>query len=216
MERVRANRVRIKQGNIIKRHISEHKSIYIILSILFLVGFIIGSINAAFAKENIKNESQNYILEFVESLKTQEIDNDILFRESIRANTKPIMIISLFGLVFVGIPVIFLYIGLYSYSIGFTVTSILASLGYPKGITFILTLMIPQEIILLPTIFIIAVNAILFSKTMLKMNSRTTNIKAELIKYTCVFVLGILVTIGVSLFETYIGSNLIKLAVGIM
>jgi len=216
MERVRTNRIRVKQENILTRHIAEHKSIYIILSILFLVGFIIGSINAAFAKENIKNESQNYILEFVESLKTQEIDNDILFRESIRANTKPIMIISLFGLVFVGIPVIFLYIGLYSYSIGFTVTSILASLGYPKGITFILTLMIPQEIILLPTIFIIAVNAILFSKTMLKMNSRTTNIKAELIKYTCVFVLGILVTIGVSLFETYIGSNLIKLAVGIM
>ena len=216
MERVRTNRVRIKRGNIITRHIFEHKSIYIMLSILFLIGFIIGSINAAFAKENVKNESQNYILEFVESLKTQEIDNDILLRESISANIKPVMMISLFGLVFIGIPVIFMYIGLYSYSIGFTVTSILASLGYQKGIAFILTLMIPQEIILLPTMFIVAVNAILFSKTMLKMNFRTTNIKAELIKYTCVFMMGIIVTIGVSLFETYVGSNLIKFAVGIM
>jgi len=37
--------------------------------------------------------------------------------------------------------------------------------------------------VVLVLLIIIAVNAILFSKTMLKMNSRTTNIKAELINF---------------------------------
>ena len=120
----------------------------------------------------------------------------------------------LFGLVIIGIPFIFIYIGIYSYSIGFTVTSILASLGTSKGIAFIFTLMIPQEIILIPTIIVIAVNAILFSKVIL--NPRNINLKTELIKYTCVFIIGILLAVGISLFETYVGSNLIKAVVKIM
>ena len=214
MERVRTNRVRIKQGNILTRHMHEHKSIYIILFFIVVIGFVIGAINAAFIGENVKKESQNYILEFVESLKTQEIDNNILLRESISANTRPIIYIMLFGLVIIGIPFIFIYIGIYSYSIGFTVTSILASLGTSKGVSFIFTLMIPQEIILLPTILITSVNAILFSKVIL--NSRNINLKTELLKYTGIFVIGLLVAAGISLFETYIGSSLIKAVVKIM
>jgi len=213
MNRARINRVRMARGNIFTRHISEHKSIYIILFLLFIIGFIIGSINSAFVKETVKIESQNYILEFVESLKTQEIDSQILLRESINANIKPIIYIMLFGLVIIGIPFIFIYIGIYSYSIGFTVTAIMSSLGAKKGVAFILTLMIPQEILLLPTIFIIAVNAILISKAILK---RNTNLKTELLKYAFVFIVGILVAVGISLFETYVSSNLIKWVVNIM
>jgi stage II sporulation protein M len=214
MERVRTNRVRIKQRNVLTRHIGEHKTIYIMLFLLFVVGFTIGSINAAFVDEEVKIQSQNYILEFVESLKTQEIDNNILLRESISANTKPIIYIMLFGLVIIGVPFIFICMGIYSYSLGFTVTSILSTLGINKGVPFIFTVMIPQEIILIPTIMIVAVNAILFSKVIL--NSRNTNLKAELLKYTCVFVIGLIVAIGISLFETYIGSNLIKFVVQMM
>jgi len=214
MERVRTNRIRIKQGNMFTKHISEHKMIYFMLLLLFIIGFIIGSINAAFVREEVKMESQNYILDFVESLKTQEIDNEILFQESINANIKPIIYIMLFGLVIIGIPFIFIYLGIYSYSIGFTVTSILSSLGISKGIAFIFTLMIPQEIILIPTIIVIAVNAILFSKVIL--NSRNINLKTELIKYTCVFIIGMLLALGISLFETYVGSNLIKFVVKTM
>ncbi len=214
MERVRTSRVRVAQGNILTRHIAEHKMIYLMLSALFIIGFIIGSINAAFVNEEVRNESKNYILEFVQSLKTEEIDSNILLKESISTNIKPIIYIMLFGLVIIGIPLIFLYIGIYSYSIGFTVTSILASLGTSKGISFIFTLMIPQELVLLPTIMIMSVNAILFSKVIL--NPRNANLKAELIKYTAIFVVGLLIVVGISLFETYVGSNLIKAVVKIM
>lgn len=213
MNSVRKSRAKYAQKNILQRHIYEHGGIYIILGLLFLVGFIIGAVNAAFVKETVKAESQNYILEFVESLKTQEIDSQILLRESLSANTKPIMLILLFGLVIIGIPFIFMYIGIYSYSIGFTVTAIMASLGAQKGIVFILTLMIPQEILLLPTIFIVAVNAILISKVILKRNS---NLKTELLKYAFIFVIGMLVAVGISLFETYVSSNFVKWAVNIM
>lgn len=213
MSRLRMKNARYSEKNILQRHIYEHKAIYLVLLILFFAGFIIGSINAAFVREEIRTESQNYILNFVQYLKTQEIDSNILLRESITANIKPVVYIMLFGLVFIGIPFIFIYIGLYSYSIGFTVTSIIAGLGVKQGSAFILTLMLPQEIVLLPTIFVIGVNAILFSKVMLKINNRSVNIKKEFLKYTMIFVIGLLIALGISLFETYIGSSLTKMAI---
>lgn len=215
MERIRDRRIRGTHKNIFQRHLCEHSGIYVILGMLFVIGFIIGSINAAFAKENVKIESQNYILEFVESLKTQEIDNEILLKESISANVKPVIFIMLFGLVVIGIPFIFVYIGIYSYSIGFTITSIFSSLGVSKGMSFIFTLMIPQEIILLPTIFFVAVNSILFSKTILKINNRGCELKKELLKYFVIFIVGVVITIGISFFETYIGSYLVKAVMNI-
>lgn len=216
MHSISSKRVRATQKNMLQRHIGEHGGIYVILIILFALGFIIGGINAAFAKDNVKIETQNYILEFVEALKTQEIDNTILLRESIGANAKPIIFIMLFGLVLIGIPFIFIYLGLYSYSVGFTVTSALGTLGIKQGLAFVFALMLPQEIILIPTIFFVAVNAILFSKIMLKMNFRTVDIRKELLKYTCIFIICLLITIGISLFETYIGSNLIKLVLNLV
>ena len=216
MIKTRLKRLGNSHKNILQKHLYEHSGIYIILIILFTAGFIIGTINASFAKENIKIESKNYILEFVEALKTQEIDNEILLKESISANAKPIIYIMLFGLILIGIPLIFIYIGLYSYSIGFTIASIFASLGIKQGIAFIFSIMLPQEIILLPTILIVSVNAILFSKTMLKMNFRTLDIKKEILKYSITFVTGILIAIGISFFETYVGSRLVKVVVNCM
>lgn len=208
-------RIRAKQtnSNILKIHINEHRGIYIVISIMFVIGFIVGTINAAFIDENIRNESHNYILNFVEYLKTQEINNKILLKESLIANIKPLIYIMLFGLIFIGAPFILVYIGLYGYSIGFTVTSILASLGTSKGIIFIFAMMIPQEIILLPTLAIIATNAILFSKMMLRINNRSIDIKKEFLKYSIIAIMAALVIIGVSLFETYISSNLTKIAI---
>ena len=74
-----------KEG-IIKRHIAEHKAIYIIILGIFTFGFIIGSMNSAFLGQDIKQESTNYILTFVESLKTKNIDNNLLLREVIISN----------------------------------------------------------------------------------------------------------------------------------
>ena len=210
MRRIRAMQT---NSNILKIHINEHRGIYIVISIMFVIGFIVGTINAAFIDENIRNESHNYILNFVEYLKTQEINNKILLKESLIANIKPLIYIMLFGLIFIGAPFILVYIGLYGYSIGFTVTSILASLGTSKGIIFIFAMMIPQEIILLPTLAIIATNAILFSKMMLRINNRSIDIKKEFLKYSIIAIMAALVIIGVSLFETYISSNLTKIAI---
>lgn len=210
---MKRTRSRYTKNNIISTHISEHKGIYFLILITFMIGFVIGSIKSVFIDEAIKAESHNYILNFVEYLKTQEIDNKILIKESLSANIKPVIYITLFGLILVGAPLIFIYIGLYGYSVGFTVTSIISSLGNARGIAFILAMMIPQEFILLLTVFVLSFNAIRFSTTILKINNRNINIRTECLKYVSICIVAVLVSVGVSMFETYIGSNLAKMVI---
>ena len=93
---MKRTRLRYVEKNIFQKHIQEHSGIYLMVFFIFLIGFLIGTVNAAFIRDELKTESQNYILNFVEYLKTQEIDNKILLQESIQANIKPIIYIMIF------------------------------------------------------------------------------------------------------------------------
>ena len=200
----------IRKEGIIKTHINSHKYLYIIITALFTLGFIIGSINSAFLGQDIKQESSNYILNFVESLKTKNIDNNLLLREVIASNLKPIIYIWIFGLIIIGIPAVFIYIGLYGYSMGFTVTSVISSLGVGKGSVFLIASLIPQEIVFIPIIFFMALNAIMFSKSI------GSNIKSEILSYTILLIITSIIIVGISLFQTYIGTPLVKSMMSIL
>jgi len=198
----------IRENSIINRHINQHKTLYIIILLLFSIGFIVGAINSSFLNQDIKQESNSYILNFVESLKTKEINSNLLFREVIISNIKPIIYIWIFGLIIIGIPVILIYVGLYGYSLGFTVTSVINTLGMGKGTVFLITSLIPQEIIFIPLILFMSLNAILFSKTI--SNSIKSNLRNEIMSYTIIFVVSGIITIGISLFQTYVGAYIVK------
>ena len=101
-----------------------------------------------------------------------------------------------------------MYIGLYGYSMGFTITCVINSLGVGKGSLFLITSLIPQEIIFIPIIFFMALNAILFSKSI--NGSIKSTFKNEIVSYTLLLILGGICVLGVSLFQTYIGTYLIK------
>jgi len=198
----------IRKEGIIKSHINNHKSLYLIITLIFTIGFIVGSVNSAFLGQGIKEESANYILNFVEFLKTKNIDDNLLFREVIISNLKPVLYIWIFGLIIIGIPAVFVYIGLYGYSMGFTITSVISSLGVGRGSAFLITSLIPQQIVFIPIIFFMALNAIIFSQII--NNTIKSNLKSELISYSTIFIISSILVLGVSLFQTYIGVHIVK------
>jgi len=198
----------LRKEGIIRKHIHEHKSLYLIIVLIFTLGFIVGSVNSAFLGQDIKQESTNYILNFVESLKTKNIDNTLLFQEVMSSNLKPIIYIWIFGLIIIGIPAVFIYVGLYGYSMGFTITSVISSLGGGKGSVFLITSLIPQEVIFIPVIFFMALNAIIFSKII--NNSIKSNMKSEIMNYTLLLIISSVLVFCVSLFQTYIGVHIVK------
>lgn len=198
----------LRKEGIIKRHISDHKVMYITILFIFTLGFIVGAVNSAFLGQEVKQESINYIITFVESLKTKNINSTLLCKEVILSNIKPIICIWILGLIIIGMPAIFIYVGLYGYSLGFTITSIINSLGVIKGSIFLITSLMPQEIIFIPLILFMSLNAILFHKII--NNTLRSSLKSEILSYTFLLLISSVIVLGVSLFQTYVGTNIAK------
>lgn len=211
--RRRCTRAYNNQHNFIKEHFRQYKMLYILLLVIFSIGFIIGATNSAFLGQEAKGEASKYIVSFIDSVKTKDIDNNVLLREILISDLKIIVYPWLLGLVIIGMPLIFVYIVLEGYALGFTITSIIGGLGWGKGILFISAGMLPQEIILIPLMFMVAVNGIMFSKIILKNGNRTVDIKNEFYKYIVTLLISASIVVGIVFFETYVGTSVVKFIV---
>ncbi|MBQ7668700.1 MAG: stage II sporulation protein M [Clostridia bacterium] len=193
---------------LVKKHILIHKVAYTVILVIFTIGFIIGSLNAVYLDKNIKDDTSNYIGKCINTLKAENIDKNILLKETIVNNLKPVICIWLLGLVVIGIPVIFIYLGFYGYIIGYTIVIVLNSLGFLKGTLFLLIMLLPQEFVIVPTIFFMVLNAIIFSKMLKSFTS--SNLKREVVSYSVIFILSGLVVIMVSIFQTYVSMHILS------
>jgi stage II sporulation protein M len=211
--RRRYTRAYNSEHNFIKEHFRQYRILYILLLAIFSTGFIIGATNSAFLGQEAKGEASKYIVSFIDSVKTKDIDNNVLLREIFISDLKIIIYPWLLGLVIIGMPLIFVYIALEGYALGFTITSIIGGLGWGRGILFISMGVLPQEIILIPLMFMVAVNGIMFSRIILKSGNRTIDIKNEFYQYMVTLLISAIIVVGIVFFETYIGAGIVKFIV---
>lgn len=205
---------RLKKQNVFKSFFMAHINLYICLIILFFVGIVFGAIHSNFVKDENLIESFHYITDFMNALKTKQINVDILLREYLWNNLKPGILLWLLGLVILGIPLIFVYILFEGYSLGFAATLIIKGLGGSKGALFIGLTVLPQEIVIVPVLLTLSVNSILFAKAIWQKKERNTNIKFDLYRYIFLFIVAIAMLIAISMFQTYIQMPLVKSWIG--
>jgi len=205
---------KIKKQNVFKSFFMAHINLYICLIILFLIGIVIGAVHSGFVKDENLIESFHYITDFMNALKTKQIDVDILFREFLWNNLKPGFFIWILGLVILGIPLIFLYILLEGYSLGFALALVIKGLGGSKGVLLISTAILPQEIIIVPVLLTLSVNSILFAKAIWQKKERNTNIKFDIYRYIFLFIVAIAMLVAISMIQTYIQMPLVKNFIG--
>ena len=99
---------------IIFTHIENNIKEYLIVSIIFFIGIIIGVIFINNASENQASEISNYITSFTEELKDNKDINTFLLST------------------FIGISIVYLTICLRGFCLGYTISSIILSLGIRK------------------------------------------------------------------------------------
>ena len=204
---------KLKKVSVFRQFFLAHINIYVFLSILFLVGLIVGCIQSAFLGDQARTESYNYILSFLDAFKSKEINIDILFQEFLISNLKPAFWLWLFGLWIIGIPLICVYIVFEGYSLGFAISIILNSLGSSKGSIFLGVSLIPQELILVPVFMTLGVNSILFANAVWHRKSRNISIKFDIYRYIFLFIISVAILIAVAVIETYVQVPLIKMTI---
>ena len=148
-------------SKIIQNHIANNKKEYIIFTLIFIIGLFLGVMFINNCKTTQLDEIKQYFESFIEKLKaTEKLDISKLLKNTLKENI--ILAISLwfFGTTVIGLPIVFGIILYRGFCLGYTISTIILTLGVKKGILFIFSSIFLQNIIFIPSILALGVSRI--------------------------------------------------------
>lgn len=110
-------------------HIENNLKEYIIVSIIFLIGIVVGVIFINNTSDNQSVEINNYISTFVQDLKDNKDINDLaLLKDSIKKNCVLAIFLWFMGSTIIGISIVYLTVCFRGFCLGYTISSIVMTL----------------------------------------------------------------------------------------
>lgn len=192
---------------ILIEYIIRNKKNFIIIAILFCIGISIGIFFINNSSESQKEELNLYITSLIDKVKkTDSINNFDLLLLSIKENVSLILLVWFLGCTIIGGIFIYLAIIYKGFTIGYTISAMIAVLGAKQGIILSIISLFFQNIIFLFSFFLIAENGIKLYKGIY---TRCINLKEEVIRHTIIMLISIMLSIFSSLVEVYISMNLL-------
>ncbi len=182
----------------IKKTISDYIGrnkwqILIVFASLF-AGIIIGSFFSVRISEDKSDAMTKYIQNFVSAYGLQSVDNGKIFKFSLYNNIKLMLFLWISGLWVGFLPFGILQVGLKGYKIGFS-TAVFVRIFGIKGIIFALLSVLPQLVIVLPTVIIYSVFNINFAFSLknARFQRLSNNLKNKLYIRNLIFFVGAVV-----------------------
>lgn len=199
----------------ILRHLYENIKLYIIVTIIFVIGITTGVIFINNTTGEEATEIQSYITEFINLLKQgYHVDTGALLKKSLSDNLILILVMWLLGSTVVGIPIVIGIVLFRGFCIGYSVSAIIATLGVQKGILFFIVTMLLHNLIFIPVIICMTISCLKLYKSIMK-DKRRENIKLAIIRHTLISIMLSILLVIASLIESYVSTSLIMLTVKI-
>lgn len=197
------------------QHIKDNYHLYIFTIASLTIGMLIGIYVVKYMDNLKKTDLAGYLKSFTQTLNVNSIDYQAIFMEAVKNNIPLIILIAILGVTFIGVPIILFIDVIKGFTIGFTISFMINSMGY-KGIGVVLAGIVPQNIIYIPCFVLSSVIALSISLDILK---RKINKRINLNKnysvgsyiLSNVFII-LLMFIGFTI-EAFLTPNLIKLIV---
>lgn len=207
---IRRKRRESKIVEVIKNHVNNNKKEYIITTILFFIGFILGIIFINNIQEEKLLEVTEHIKMLINNVKQVENINYLLIlKESIISNIIIILILWIAASTIIGIPIVYAEVTFRGFVLGYTISSVLMALGTKYGIVYNLATLLLHNIIFIPVLFATTVSGIKTYKSIIK-NKEKENVKLEFFRHTVFCLLMLLLFIVSSIIEVYFSTNLSK------
>lgn len=189
-------------------HITDNIKEYATVVLIFFIGIIIGIIFINNVNDDQGTEISNYINNFIDSMHQNSTINFFnLLKESVSSNIVLTICLWFAGCTVIGMPIVYGIIAFRGFCVGYTVSSIIATLGTGKGLAFSISTILLQNILLIPAIFALSVSGIKLYKSIMK-DKRKENIKLEILRHTAFSAMVCVVMILASFVETYVSSNI--------
>lgn len=207
---------KIKQMKIlqtIKNNINTNKKEYILVTLIFLVGVFLGVMFINNAKDSQIEEIKTYLAEFIDKLKnTEDLNTFSLLKTTLKQNTILAILLWFFGTTVIGIPIVFGIIMYRGFCLGYSISSIIVTIGTGKGIAFSLITLLLQNIIFVPAIIALGVSGFKLYKSIVKDKNRE-NIKIEVLRHTIFSIVMLIALYVSSIVEIVISTNFLKIFV---
>ena len=202
-----------KIAQLIVNHIKDNLKSYLIVSLILLIGIILGVFFVNNLTEIQKTEIETYLTEFTNSLKNNAtIDQGNVLKKSIGNNLFFTIFMWFVGSTVIGIPIVLGMVAFRGFCLGYTISSSIAIWGTGKGILFFVTSILLQNLIFIPCMLALAVSGMKLYRSIMK-DKRKENIKGEIFRHT-IFSLMILAILIVSSFiEAYLSTSLLAFCV---
>lgn len=198
----------MKRKSILFEYINKYKITYIILASLFLIGVLMGVIYINMANEEKIENLNIYVTNLINNVKNNMSKiqiNSII--NSIFKNSKEIIIIWFLGCTVIGSFFVYSAITYHGFKIGYTIATFIYILGTKKGIIVSLSSLLLQNVIYIPTLFLIAESSVKMCKQTYK-NRKT--IKKEFIRHLLVLIICLVIGIVASFLEIYFSTKILN------
>lgn len=152
---------RLRIIDAICNHVINNKKEYVLVTLIFLVGIFLGVMFINNIQEAQMTEIIEYLKSFTEKLKnTEKLETYSILKTTILENVILAITLWFFGTTVIGIPIVFGIILYRGFCLGYSIASIITIMGAGKGIIFVLTTLVLQNIIFIPAIIAIGVSRI--------------------------------------------------------
>ena len=195
-----------------RAYMKEHLTLYIFVSVLFVMGIVFGSLMVNALSPGQKEEIARHVASFVQNVNQSGIPSDkTTFVQSFSLKIKWVALIWVLGLSMIGLPFILLLDFLKGVLIGFSVGYLVSMLSW-KGMLFALVSVAPQNLVVIPALVICSVSAVSFSLHLIKnrLLQKRGTIYPQFIRYCTVTLCMAALLFGVSLFEAYVSPAMIR------
>ncbi|MFZ5988590.1 MAG: stage II sporulation protein M [Bacillota bacterium] len=205
-----------KIRGVLSAHIKNNINSYFFLFLAFVAGVSAGAFTVNGLSSIQRNELTNYFQGFLQLFENQRVDSNEVLRISLIDNIKLVAVLWVLGVTIIGIPFIYIIVGIRGFITGFTSGFIIDVLGF-KGIIFTLLTILPKEVVIIPCIIALGVNGINFSLNIIK-NKSIKHMSKESLKtsffaycfvtlfFSCLIFAGILV-------ESYVTPVFIRMII---
>lgn len=186
--------------------ITNKKSFLIILAVFF-IGMLSGIFVINHTAENEIVEINSYINSICENLQsTESINRTECLLKSIKQNVFFVLLMWFLGCTVIGNIFVYVCILYRGFSLGYTISAIIATLGAQSGSIFVFSSLLIQNVIFIPAIFILAESGI---KLYIRITKNLINVKQELLRHTAIMLIALALVVFSSIVEVYLSTNLL-------
>lgn len=197
----------MKKQSVLLEYIIKNKKTFFIISGLFIIGVFLGINFINHASSDQIEEIKKYVDTLIQNIKSYEqINKTDLLVQSIVQNILCILLIWFLGCTIIGSIFIFVAIIYRGFSLGYTISAIIACLGIKEGSIFSITALLAQNIFILPAFFILSESGI---KLYNGIRKHCINLKLEVIRHTIIMLICAVIVIIASFIEVYFSTNLL-------